>query len=314
MDSSSLEEDAVRRLAKDLVENPMVKPTLWERLCGRLNGKTTLRHELVLSRLRERFFRSQRTPAERSLAAPFLLRVDDFPQPEYSLQQFRRFHEIPARYGIRYLLGVTPFLHATPMAPGDGLGSGLDPEEVRVLQRIAQEADFALHGFSHRTIDIDPPSELAGLSCEALEDLIHKSLEVFRSLDIECSVFIPPFNTVPLEQVSVLARHFKILCGGPESLHYLGFRLSPSLLDGLVYLPSYPPAYAHAREVLEFVRQLKFEDVPVIVPLTLHWAWEVEDDFHSVDRLCAEIASRTVSVRDLLSDPSGVASQGKRRT
>lgn len=311
MGFASLGQEDLFKLTDLINDAATVEPTLWERLRGRLNGKTSLRHELVLSRLRRLSLPVQ--PSGRCLAKPFILRVDDFPHAEYSVKDFLRFHEIVMGHEVRYFLGVTPFLHPTPMIPGEGLGPGLSPEEKEALRRIGQETDIALHGFSHRTIDCQPPSELAGLTPVALERLVERCLEVLGGLDLEAHVFIPPFNTFRREQVPLLARHFSILCGGPESLHHVGFRVSPSLLDGLLYLPSYPPAYAQAQEVLEFARRLRSASLPSIVPLTVHWAWEVEDDFRALDSLCAEIGPRTTSVLELLDGHRSDEQSGKSR-
>jgi len=70
-------------------------------------------------------------------------------------------------------------------------------------------------------------------------------------------VFIPPFNTFDFQSLDVLRKYFRVVTGGPESINLVGFRLSPSILGGILYVPSYEFAYGRASEILDFVRKVK---------------------------------------------------------
>ena len=260
-----------------------VAPTLRERVLGRWHGTGGWTHESVLRRA-----------GERDDGAPrFLLRVDDYPRWDHGPDVFARFHAILSDAGIRYALGAIP-VPTDPEAP-DGAGREWTDEERAVLAEAASDLDVALHGLTHDRGDGPAPAEIVGRTPDALAHDVEEGLRRLEGLGIPIRTYIPPFNAVDHAALAVLARRFRAVHGGPESERWLGCVPGPCRLEGVWFLPSYPPAYGRAAEVARFVAAARLRRTPLLIPLTLHWAWEVGDDFESVRRLAEALADVTVT-------------------
>lgn len=239
-----------------------------------------------------------------------LLRVDEFPHARafdsggrFGTDGFKRFHAVLAEASIPYLLAVTPRVSRDYLDPGVDQSRPLDDSEIAVLRSLTDEGvAFGLHGLDHRTRHASPRrhSELCGLSVEALADRIDRALGVFDELDLSTPVFVPPFNRFDASQYPVLAERFDVVCGGPESVRLVGFSPTPARWGDAVYMPSYPPLYGHAAEVAAGVERLAELEATLWAPATLHWGWELEDDFDSLRRLCQTLAGRTATWPELL--------------
>jgi peptidoglycan/xylan/chitin deacetylase (PgdA/CDA1 family) len=240
-----------------------------------------------------------------------LLRVDEFPHARafdssgrFGTDAFRRFHAVLAEAGVPYLLAITPRVSRDYLDPEIEEWRPLEDEEVETMRGLAAEGVvFALHGLDHRTRHASPRrhSELCGLGAGATEERIDAALRSFAELGLETPVFVAPFNRFDAPQYEILARRFAVVCGGPESVRLLGFGMTPAWRGEAVYLPSYPPLYGHAAEVAASVEHLAGLEAALWAPATLHWGWELEDDFDSLRGLCRALSGRIVAWGDFLS-------------
>lgn len=236
-----------------------------------------------------------------------LLRVDDFPAWDESCtsfirsDEFMRFHEILSRHDIPYLLGVTPQPSYHILNPDNEELRYLTTEEYGILKKVLEEkGEIALHGLTHQTIHPDRHTEYIGLRARRIEENILTGLSLLeRGLGIRTSFFIPPFNRIDKANVKVLARFFKVICGGPESIRYLGHRSMGSNLKGATYVPSHYPFYGRAHEILPHLKRISREEM---VSVTLHWEWELRRGFAEVDELCRAIKEDVVSWRSLIDE------------
>ena len=129
--------------------------------------------------------------------------------------------------------------------------------------------ETALHGFTHQARQVKFHSEFIGLSANETDDYLKKALEKFRAYGLKTDAFIPPYNTIDLQNYEALRKYFKIICGGPETIKYFGFKITPVYLSGALYVPSYRPLYGRAEMVTDFLETFKPTG---ILPITLHWA------------------------------------------
>jgi Uncharacterized protein conserved in bacteria (DUF2334) len=249
-----------------------------------------------------------------------LVRVDEFPhyqawdEPDrFGTAQFERFHRIMAAAGMPYLIAVLARVSRAPLSPAgangrDGHGTGSRPlteEEVAVLRRIAGErVCFALHGYTHRTRFASPRrhSELCGLDRAQTETLIDEALAELAGCGIRPDVFVPPFNRFDARQLEWLADRFAVVCGGPESIGLMGFQRTPQWRGGAVYLPSYAPYYGRAADLLKALPRAIESIRGLWMPIVLHWGWEAQDGWESLERLIELIAPYTVPWESVLAE------------
>jgi len=271
--------------------------------------KKMLYHNAVLSRILELRSSIRRKYHLENIGKPtFLVRVDEFPQfvdSSSNTSHFLEFHKILSKHEIPYLLSVTPFPSRKPLVKGFEEYREIDRVDLEILKELVHSGvEIAMHGIAHQTIDRYRYTEIVGVPGAELEQKILRGVKKLQSEGLETEIFIPPFNTFDLPSLRVLARHFKVICGGPESVLYVGLRFSPSFLSDTLYVPSYSPAYGRAREMLPFIEEVKsFKDY-VIVPLALHWSWEAKNDFADIDGFCRAIKGETISWTSFVSDAS----------
>lgn len=290
------------------IPNPLQKPfnfSIYERAYSYITKTPLAHHGKVIKymiKLQKRISKYDSNLTKGTPKPTFIVRVDDFPRWDIDTREFERFHEVMKNNDIPYILGVTPFLCEEPLQIYSKKYRRLNVYEVKLLARIKEEGvEIGLHGFTHQTIQNKFRSELIGLDPVILEEKIKESLEELKNYNIQPNCFIPPFNTFDYDNVKVLKKYFTILYGGPESVQSVGFRLSPSWLDGMTYIPSYYPAYAKAEEMYSFMLDcLKLQE-RIIVPLTLHWAWEKESNYRNVAKLCKIIKGYVLSCEQSLS-------------
>jgi hypothetical protein len=259
-------------------------PTLLERLRGRWTGAGGWTHESVLRRAGGR---DDGTPR-------FLLRVDDYPRVDVGPDVFARFHAIVRAASVPYVLGAIP-LPANPRRPGDP-GREWTDEERAVLAEARPHVEIALHGLTHRAGAGPVPGEIVDRDPESLAREVDEGRRRLEALGYGVPTFIPPFNAVDRRALAVLAPRFRAVHGGPESVRWLGCVAGPCRLDDVWFLPSYPPAYGRAADVLRFVTAVGHRRTPLLIPVTLHWAWEVADGFESVRRLVAALSETAVTL------------------
>jgi hypothetical protein len=238
----------------------------------------------------------------------FLVRVDEFPHYQtwshparFGPAEFDRFREIMTGAGVRYLVAVLPRVSREPLSPTASGSRPLDDVEAATLARLASErVSFGLHGLDHRTRHRSPRrhSELCGLSGAQTEQLLDDALAELASHKIRPDVFVPPFNRFDAPQFGALARRFAIVCGGPESIGLMGFQCPPQWRGEAVYLPSYPPVYGTAAQVLPAVEGMIERAVGLWVPVVLHWGWEADAGWKDLERLAGRITRYTVHWED----------------
>jgi peptidoglycan/xylan/chitin deacetylase (PgdA/CDA1 family) len=253
-----------------------------------------------------------------------LLRVDEFPHARafdaggrFGADSFRRFHAVLAEAGVPYLLAITPRVSREYLDPEVSESRPLEDAEIEQLRTLAAEGvTFALHGQDHRTRHASPRrhSELCGLDEEALARRLDAARRTLEDLGLDIPVFVPPFNRFDASQYEVLAERFQVVCGGPESVRLVGFSPTPIWWEDAVYLPSYPPLYGHAAEVAAEVERLAKLEAALWAPATLHWGWEIDDDFYSLRRLCRALEGRATAWPEFLSAVKSIAAERCDRT
>jgi len=239
-----------------------------------------------------------------------LVRVDEFPHAgafdssgRFGSESFKRFHAVLAEAGVPYLLAVTPHVSRDYLDPVQEEWRPLEGGEVAVLDELkGAEVVFGLHGLDHRTRDSSPRrhSELCGLSVAETAERIDLALSILAEIGVETPVFVPPFNRFDPAQFAPLAERFEVVCGGPESIRLFGFRPTPVWHGKAVYLPSYAPLYGRAAEVLPAIERMIEAEEALWAPITLHWGWELEDDFAALARLCDRLAGVACDWNELL--------------
>lgn len=239
--------------------------------------------------------------ADASAPPRFLVRVDEFPhylasdEPErFGTERFTRFHELMTAAGVPYLVAALPRVSRAPLTPARGGESRpLDDGEAAMLQRlVADGVALALHGRDHRTRFTSPRhhSELGGLDAAATAALLDDARAELARHGLRPDVFVPPYNRFDAPQWTPLAQRFAVVCGGPESIGRIGFHRSPQWRGEAVYLPSYPPLYGHAHEILPAARRAIARADGLWEPIVLHWGWESRAGFADLERLLETIA------------------------
>ncbi|NLG12119.1 MAG: DUF2334 domain-containing protein [Elusimicrobia bacterium] len=232
----------------------------------------------------------------------FLIRVDDFPHWEKTLDDFKKFHNIMEEYEAPYLLGVTPSLSLNRHNPLNKNFRLLNDNDVKLIKHPLIE--IALHGFSHQTNNSKKNMEFAGLSKEQAKEKIEKGLAIFKEFDIKSSAFIPPFDRIDRASYKVLTEYFKIITGGPESARYLGHKVSPSFFKGALYIPAYRPlsSYQNCKGLVNAIKEhnMLYIRRTTILPLVIHWANETKDNYASLKELLEIIKGNVMQWKDLL--------------
>src|SRR5207245_2313998 len=191
-----------------------------------------------------------------------------------------------------YLLGATPFLAAAPLSAGE---EQLRPSDGREWARVAEalarrELEVALHGATHQRHSEGVPSEFDPLPFEEARGVMARAWNWLEAEGIPPIAFIPPFNRLPPRLWSALPAGCRILCLGPESLRDVPLLWSPAASDGRVVVYSLRPFYGRAREILAGLERGRWlETEGSIIPITLHWTWELGDGFESVAKLARRL-------------------------
>ena len=227
-----------------------------------------------------------------------LLRVDDYPHWTVPTDLFWQFHAILAEQRLDYLLAVTPFLASRPLSPQDQEPRPFDQQDwSRLAGALAQgELEIGLHGATHQTLSRKLPSEFDSLALDKASARISRAWDWLCGQGMTPLAFVPPFNRFPLRLWSALPSNCKVLCLGPESLHDVPLVWSPAAHDGRTIVFSLRPFYGRATEILERLAKGRWLEVEgSIVPITLHWTWEVSDRFAGVSKLARYLGGFTTN-------------------
>ena len=229
-----------------------------------------------------------------------LVRVDELPHArafdsagKFGTDAYRRVHAVFAEAGVPYLLAVTPRVSRDYLDPDVSEWRDLDDGEAELMRELAADGvAFALHGLDHRTRAASPRrrSEFCGLSREVAAERVDRARARIEEVGLEIPVFVAPFNRFDPSQYELLAERFDVVCGGPESIRLLGFPPTPVWRGDAVYLPSYAPLYERSAKVEAGLRGLVEREAALWAPITLHWGWELEDDFAGLRSLCRLLA------------------------
>jgi hypothetical protein len=230
-----------------------------------------------------------------------LVRVDELPHARgfdpkgrFGTDAYRRFHAVFAEAGVPYLLAVTPRVSREYLDPEVEEWRDLDDAELELMRELKADGNvaFALHGLDHRSRASSPRrrSEFCGLRPAAAAERVDLARRRLEEIGLSIPVFVAPFNRFDPGQYDLLAERFDVVCGGPESIRLLGFAPTPVWRGEAVYLPSYAPLYARSGEVEAGLRRLEADEAALWAPITLHWGWELEDDFAGLRRLCDLLA------------------------
>jgi hypothetical protein len=258
---------------------------LLHRVRGYLSGKGSCTQTRIL----------QLAARQQAVGRPsFVVRVDDFPRWDRGLDGFQRFDEIMSAAAVPYVLGVIPAPCRDPEAPEDDDERRFSEAEAQLLVDVRSHIEFALHGWSHRRRPGPIASEVVGTGAELLAERLDVGISRLQALGLTVESFIPPYNAIDRRSLAIIGRRLPVVFGGPESVRWLGCVPGPARLEDAWYLPSYPPAYGRAGELASLVRRIRERDLPLLVPLTLHWAWEEDDGFAALRELAGLLTGAAV--------------------
>lgn len=239
-------------------------------------------------------------------ASAVLLRVDDYPHWRVPTSQFRRFQQMMSAIGVSFLLAVTPFLATDPLSPiSDPL-----PEDVTDWDWLAErvrrkEVEVGLHGATHRTRQFGFNSEFDDMPPDQARAVIGQAWRFLCGAGCEPIAFVPPFNRFPPVLWPALPDECRILCLGPESLLDVPPLPAVGMRAGRTVVFSLPPFYGRAAHILAALERGELLDRPgIVLPITLHWTWELDDDFAAVRRLAELVALRVEPWRSLIPSTS----------
>lgn len=258
---------------------------------GRVHDYISLDQAEAAGRILEirKIARQSLGPKTQNPPCRFLLRIDDFPAESAGSEKFLEAHQLFTEHHIPYLLAITPFM----TRPKD---SGfLTPQEIQILKKACSEgAQPALHGFTHEKHSSRPCSELAGMPLAEFKIWLTKAKGILAQHGIHCAAFVAPFNSYDLFIVPELLKHFSVICGGPESVHSLGYHTGPSFLGDCLYLPSYRGAYDIGSRDLPGLRELELKAAGLIIPITIHWRNGLKDGFGSFRQIARYLQGKVI--------------------
>ena len=218
----------------------------------------------------------------------YLIRVDDFPRSDFGHDDFMHFHEVMHSFDCPYLLGVTPFLP-----------TGVNKIELDFLRNSdSNNVSLSLHGFTHEKLGSKKyQGEIDCYSREEIKELIIRSKSFFSDIGVEYpDSFIPPFNIIDKDTYSIISNKFKFIMGGPVSLTTLGLYRFSEKLHSSLFIPSYFPFYGKTSKIIKDLERV-YPQKDAVMVVTLHWAWEIQDDFKSLRQFLAANRSRIVNYK-----------------
>lgn len=230
-----------------------------------------------------------------------LLRVDDYPHWQIGTDVFWRFHEVLVSANVPYLLAVTPFLAADPLAPESSSRPIRQDEWDRLTEAVRRgELEVALHGTTHRTRKRRFHSEFDGLRMAEARKRLAEGWARLVEQGCDPVAFVPPFNRLPPALWDALPPNCHTVCLGPESLGDVPLCPAIARRDGRIGVFSLPPFYGRAAAILAALEQGEWLARPeAVLPITLHWTWERDDEFAGVARLARRIAPHVSTWRTL---------------
>lgn len=218
----------------------------------------------------------------------YLIRVDDFPRSDFTQEDFMQFHRVMRSFDCPYLLGVTPFIP-----------TGVNKAELDFLRSSnSNNVELSLHGFTHEKLGSKKyHGEINCYSSEEIEKLVIRSKLFFSNIGVEYpDSFIPPFNIIDKRTYSIMSNNFQFIMGGPVSLTTLGVYGFSEKLYSSLYIPSYFPFYGKTSKITKSLGKV-YPQKDMVMVVTLHWAWEIEDDFKSLRKFLVANKRRIVDYK-----------------
>lgn len=230
-----------------------------------------------------------------------VVRVDGFPHHEaFAAAPGRRTEDAAAVHGVLRDAGVPYLMSILPRVPDRPLDREADgwrehdASEAELLAELRRDGvAFALQGLDHRTrsAKASSPSEFTGLKRPELEERLDAAQDTLRDAALHADVFVAPWDRFDASAWPTLAERFDVVCGGEHTIETLGFHPGPSWRGGAVWLPSYPPLYGTAAELLPVVRDLVAAQTALWIPLTLRWDRERAAGLDGLRALCELLAA-----------------------
>jgi hypothetical protein len=173
----------------------------------------------------------------------------------------------------------------------------MGPRAHDALRRIADAGGaLGLHGFEHAGRFGPYTSEVLQLTYQELDRRIDATAMALAPMSMRPAAFVPPFNAISREQVRFLARHFRCICGGPESVRFTGRLFGPASIDGNAwFVPSLFPCYQRAAAMLRQGLPGRLARMRGIVCITVHMPDEAADGFASLTALISALEGRFIS-------------------
>lgn len=160
--------------------------------------------------------------------------------------------------------------------------------------------EVALHGFTHAGTHGPYQSEILQMRSYELEHEIDKALNSAGQYDCNPKIFIPPFNALTAESLAVLETRFCVICGGPESVRFVGGYVLPVVTrQGARFVPSLFPFYGRAAEMRTLCPAAL---PPVPICMTFHVQNECRDKAAALYELLAPLAEIIVPWSTLFFD------------
>jgi predicted deacetylase len=228
--------------------------------------------------------------------AVVLLRVDDYPHWSVDTDRFWAFHERLSSERVPYLLAATPFVVTNPLRT-DAPARPYNPAEWAQLARAVDvgELEVALHGVTHRTRASRLASEFDGMSLADAREALARAWAFLEREGCRPMAFVPPFNRLPPALWEALPPQCAVLCLGPESLRDAPLVAAAAQYGERRLVWSLPPFYGRAAEILAALERGDWlARAGAVVPITLHWTWELQDGFAAVGRLARALAGHAV--------------------
>jgi len=222
----------------------------------------------------------------------YLVRVDDYPHWEYKNDLFEKFAGIFEDNGINILVGIVPNLSKNHHDIKNRNFRCLNEGDVKTLRKFSV-IEPALHGFTHQAIRKKPYSEFLGLSVKQTTVKIEKGIEVLKQFNILPTAIISPFDTFDSRNFQAFSSFFKIVCGGYPSASSFGFWISPCVINKSIYVASYKPLSGKGEKIFKYLSTK--DENSEIIPITFHWASEIENNFSYVRQIAKLIKGKSIS-------------------
>jgi len=217
------------------------------------------------------------------------LRLDDFFKEE--TDAILRFCTIMKELDIPYCAAV----------PGDDL---MDKDSLYLWERVVRSGgEIAVHGFSHTGKFGPYESEILQMTFPELDRRTERVMDFLKTYHLNSRIFIPPFNGIGRKQIIHLLKHFRIVCGGPETARFTDGFLGPVVLnDGGLYFPAFHPFYGDSISMLESRIPRYIGRIKGYVCLSFHIQDEKRDEFECFKMLLNRLPCKPQPWTNLFSD------------